>query len=209
MQFSRALALSGLSRTQQCIAHAACKGLFISKKSNLCVRLTIFPYRYLSAFKNVKNLCSGFSYCLTVLGNAYVWHGLGSLDSERSAAVQYAGKLGGEITELFQGNNDSDETFWMVLGDEDYATADYWKWRRSSSRTDPRIWRIDASSASVEPVRSFIQGPSVKSSVFVADCVWEIYVIVGFKARANRADIRFGIEVATVRACLTRNLQYR
>ena len=37
--------------------------------------------------------------------------------------------------------------FWMMLGDADYARAEYWKWRPNSATALPRIWRVDASSA--------------------------------------------------------------
>ena len=46
--------------------------------------------------------------------------------------------------ELYENEKNNDEMFWMILGDEDYANADYWKWRNNSPLIDARIWRVNA-----------------------------------------------------------------
>jgi hypothetical protein len=99
--------------------------------------------------KNVSNLCSAFSYCLTLLGTCYVWYGKGSLPGERQAALGYALSLGVESSpvELIEQESDDNEMFWMMLGNDDYARADYWKWRPDLATALPRIWRVDSSSA--------------------------------------------------------------
>lgn len=95
---------------------------------------------------NVKNLCSGFSYCVSALGTVYVWYGIGSLDIERKAALEYADRIRGEarVVEIWQGEEgDDDEMFWMLLGQEPFADADYWQWRRSAKcSVQPSIWRV-------------------------------------------------------------------
>jgi hypothetical protein len=104
----------------------------------------------------VSNLCSGFSYCLTLLGSSYVWHGRGSLPRERSASRAYAHALaadGAAIVELVEGVNDDDEMFWMMLGEREYASADYWRWRANSGSAEPAaVWRARAGNAKA-PVR--------------------------------------------------------
>lgn len=100
------------------------------------------------SLQNVRNLCSGFSYCLTILDTVYVWHGCGSTVLERKAAVKYAESLvrtSAPPVELLEGENDSDEMFWMILGDEQFAKADYWQWRKTSPIIDPSIWKVEAS----------------------------------------------------------------
>lgn len=54
------------------------------------------------------------------------------------------------MVELIEGESDNNEMFWMMLGERDYANADYWKWRPSTT-TDcvPRIWRVDGADATV------------------------------------------------------------
>ncbi len=98
----------------------------------------------------MSNLCSAFSYCLTLLRTSYVWHGKGSLPIERQAALEYAQTLTTEVSslkELIEQESDNNELFWMMLGESGYASADYWKWRPKSVTTLPRIWRVDALSA--------------------------------------------------------------
>lgn len=98
--------------------------------------------------QGVKNLCSAFSYCLSILGTIYVWYGLGSVTAERKAALAYARSIHAEadVVELTQGENDDNEMFWMILGDSPFAEADYWRWRRTSSLDiNPSVWRVDAS----------------------------------------------------------------
>lgn len=102
---------------------------------------------YVLAVKNVSNLCSGFSYCLTILDTLYVWHGCGSKQQERDAAFKYAQNLaakGSTVVNLVEGESDDDEMFWMMLGEDDYAKADYWKWRRTTPDVNPRAWQVNA-----------------------------------------------------------------
>jgi hypothetical protein len=89
---------------------------------------------------------------LTILDRVYVWCGCGSPYRERNAALDYAQGLAAKgtiVVELTEGESDDDELFWMMLGDDEYARADYWKWRRSAGGSDPRIWRIDNENGSV------------------------------------------------------------
>lgn len=63
--------------------------------------------------------------------------------------MTYAQKLceksvSGSVTELVENENDDDEMFWMILGDEGFGRADHWRWRAVASSIEPRIWRVDA-----------------------------------------------------------------
>lgn len=105
-------------------------------------------------------MCSGYSYCVSILDQIYVWHGCGSTPKERNAARDYAQAIALEgtiITELREGDDDADnEMFWTVLGDSgDYAKADYWRFRNTSVPSDSRCWIVDAT-AEGEPVRHFL-----------------------------------------------------
>ena len=99
--------------------------------------------------QNVKYLCSGFSYCISVLDTLWVWYGCGTTQTERDAAKRYSQSLasGKNVIEVEEGQED--EMFWMFLGDDGYARADYWKWKKQTAEmnekhADPRIWRIEA-----------------------------------------------------------------
>lgn len=97
-------------------------------------------------YQHVKHLCSGYSYCISVLDTLWVWYGCGSVQPEREAVKRYSQHLGSgkNIVEVEEGQED--EMFWMFLGDEGYARADYWKWKKQApgveKNNDPRIWRI-------------------------------------------------------------------
>lgn len=80
----------------------------------------------------------------------YIWHGHGSTPVEQEAATRYAEALanGGPISEIYEGKeseDDAEDMFWMIIGNDAFASADYWKWRGSSPSVDPTIWRVDAS----------------------------------------------------------------
>jgi hypothetical protein len=78
----------------------------------------------------------------------YVWHGCGSMEQERHAAVTYAQGLAGKdgkVVELKEKEDDEDdEMFWMMLGEDAYARADYWRWRPQAI-WEPRLLRVDSS----------------------------------------------------------------
>ncbi|KIY48590.1 hypothetical protein FISHEDRAFT_43148 [Fistulina hepatica ATCC 64428] len=151
---------------------------------------------------DVKNMCSGFSYCFSLLGTQYVWHGCGSVRAERETALRYARALtssvGEEVVELSEGN-DEDEMFWTILGDGAFAKADYWRWRPTidPAERDARAWRVDASASEcLSPAHAFWQSADIDQHVYVVDCVWEYYVVIGQNARGKRRDIGLGISVA-------------
>ncbi|KAJ6499178.1 hypothetical protein C8R45DRAFT_1126495 [Mycena sanguinolenta] len=145
----------------------------------------------------IKNLCSGFSYCVSILNSVYVWHGRGSTPSERDAAMDYAKTLTPNPDVLIENESDDDEMFWMVLGDAaEYAKADYWRWRPSVTFT-PRIWCADASQKNaISPVQSFRQEQAPHTSVYILDCVFEFFVLIPSGARGKRRDIRLALSAA-------------
>jgi hypothetical protein len=149
---------------------------------------------------HISNLCSAFSYCLTLLGTSYVWYGKGSLPRERQTALEYAQSLtteGSSLVELIEQESDDNEFFWMMLGDAGYASADYWKWRPKLPTTLPRIWRVDPSAAPyLTNVLAFSTQSKVDSFVYLIDCIWELFVLVGAKARGSRQDIRLALSSA-------------
>ncbi|KAL4260612.1 Gelsolin-like domain-containing protein [Pleurotus pulmonarius] len=149
---------------------------------------------------NVKSLCSGFSYCLSILDTLYVWHGRGSPPKERQAALDYAHRLSSDpdnIHGLVEGENDDDEMFWLILGSDEYARADYWRWRRESEFTNPRVWSVNTRGDQLfRPVLTILEEKSPQETIFLIDCIWEFFVLVGRKARGRRRDIRLAVSTA-------------
>ncbi|KAK2463183.1 hypothetical protein APHAL10511_004838 [Amanita phalloides] len=149
---------------------------------------------------SVNNLCSAFSYCISMLNSIYVWYGCGSTEVERQAALRYAQDFtpdGQRPTELSEGESDGDHTFWMMLGGQDYAKADYWKWRKEAITIDPIIWRVQAK-ADPAVTQLYLLSPrkGFHEGVYIIDCIWEFFVLVGYQARGYRQDIRLALVVA-------------
>ncbi|KAG9012779.1 hypothetical protein FRB93_001333 [Tulasnella sp. JGI-2019a] len=145
-----------------------------------------------------KNLCSAFSYVATLLNTIYVFHGKGATDRERSEASKYANSLlsdGTSPKEFEEG--EEDEMFSMILGEDNHAMADFWKYRSVSNKCAADLFRIE--SMADDPVQRLdeVAAESIDpSAVFVLDGTFEIFVIVGADARQQRQDIHLALSVA-------------
>jgi hypothetical protein len=51
-------------------------------------------------------------------------------------------------------------------------------------------------------VPAFSTESNVYASVYLLDCIWELFVVVGMKARNTRRDIHLALSVARVRQLL-------
>ena len=84
---------------------------------------------------------------MSILETFYVWLGRGSLPAEQAAARVYAMSLAPSpeaVLELTEEEGEAAEMFWAILGDGDYARADYWKWRTEPETVvDPRVWAVN------------------------------------------------------------------
>jgi hypothetical protein len=102
----------------------------------------------------ITNLCSAFSYCVSVLGAIYVWHGRGSSAEERQQCMTCAQSLAGDsltVTEFDEG--EEDPMFWMMLGEESFASAHYWQFKPEVTTFSPKLYRVTASEIA-QPVRA-------------------------------------------------------
>ncbi|KIJ49349.1 hypothetical protein M422DRAFT_246441 [Sphaerobolus stellatus SS14] len=147
----------------------------------------------------IWNLCSAYSYCLAILGTVYVWHGRGSTEDERKVAATYAQSLTNSpssVVEFDEGNED--EMFWLILGNEGYANADFWKFKDQLERVGPRFFSIDSTNRKL-PIQVLAGTPALEFSeggVFVVDCRLEVFVVVTPGARGRRADIQLALFLA-------------
>lgn len=103
----------------------------------------------------MSNLCSAYSYCITALDAVYVWHGRGTTQTERESAATNARTIAGpekDIEEFEEGKEDP--MFFMLLGEDPWANADYWKYRSQLAKTAvrPRMFIVDARDKK-QPVR--------------------------------------------------------
>lgn len=150
---------------------------------------------------HVKHLCSGYSYCVSVLDTLWVWYGCGSVQTEREAAKRYSQHLGSDknIVEVEEGQED--EMFWMFLGDEGYANANYWKWKKQApgveKNIDPRIWMVSdaGNGGEIQELETFPAAEAVKA-VVVLHLAYEVFVLVGSLVRGSRHEIALGLTFA-------------
>jgi len=137
---------------------------------------------------------------VTILDSVYVWYGCGSTSRERNAALQYAETMTKESVspiELYEGENDNDEMFWLILGDDGFAKADYWRWRMNLANTEPSIWRVDLASGGpfIRTVELISMEQDHQDSVYLINCIWEFFVLVCEHARGNRQAIRLALDI--------------
>ena len=50
---------------------------------------------------------------------------------------------------MTEGEDDQDEMFWAMLGDEAWASADYWQWRKEAANVNPRVWLVEDGASKV------------------------------------------------------------
>ncbi|KAF8507458.1 hypothetical protein BU17DRAFT_57402 [Hysterangium stoloniferum] len=147
----------------------------------------------------IWNLCSAYSYVVSILDALYVWHGRGSSEDERHVALAYAQSLSStaqNVVEFEEGTED--EMFWLMLGEDGYANADHWKFRKELDRLGARLYAIDASKtkAPVQVLPGASAAGLAEDNVIVVDCRLEIFVLVTAHARGKRTDIQLGLFLA-------------
>lgn len=149
-----------------------------------------------------------------------MWHGLGATPEERQAALEYARSLASDpeaVIELTEGHGDEDEMFWLILGEGEYAKADYWKWKPSIPSLGVKSWLVDTNGVQKnvshycrisygfsDDTSQLVRRASIEAEgdaqdhVYLLDCVLEYYVLVGSEARDKRRDIRLALHLANV-----------
>lgn len=74
-----------------------------------------------------------------------MWHGRGSHSSQRKIAMSYANALLTDMKTLIElEEGKENDLFIMLLGDDDYASANYWRWKAEDPQYDLRIWEIQS-----------------------------------------------------------------
>jgi hypothetical protein len=101
--------------------------------------------------QHIRNLCSAYSYVISVMGVIYVWHGRGSRPNETSHATSYASLLSNDSTNIIElKEGQEDPMFWACLGDDAWASADYWNERNQhEGRASSSTWKVDFSGSPI------------------------------------------------------------
>ncbi len=153
-----------------------------------------------------------------MIGSVYVFHGRGSSEAERAQSRKYADNLvlPGVTPVVFE-EDQEDEMFAMMLGEESHAMADFWKYRNLVDDCVADLYRIDSSAKPIvrrsphryswsytHPTAQIQQLAEVAAecidpaAVFVLDGTFELFVLVGSDARGSRTDIRTALSLADV-----------
>jgi len=134
----------------------------------------------------------------TMIGSVYVFHGRGSVPSERQQALEYAKSLcPADVSPISFEEGQEDEMFSMMLGDEVHAMADFWKYRSLVEDCAAELYRVDSKMTPAVQQLEEVAAESIDpSAVFILDGRLELFIIVGSDARGLRADIRLAISVA-------------
>lgn len=170
---------------------------------------------------SATSLCSASTFVLSAIGKVYLWHGVGSVESERQAARDFAcSGLAARSSSMVEMDEDHEtDMWWSFLGGNDtdvstaprtdcYAKAWHHRRRRlhaaaATSLLRPRLFLVTRKGAALEEVTNS-EGEScfTSSDIPVAGvCVIlaprsEVYVLVGPDARTKRKEIGFALDTA-------------
>ncbi|KAG8936879.1 hypothetical protein FRC02_010741 [Tulasnella sp. 418] len=146
-----------------------------------------------------RNLCSAYSYVASIIDTIYVFHGKGSTDVERGEAYLYAQSIssndGANIVQFEEGSEDL--MFSMSLGDDDYASADFWRFRKNVLDTSTWLYKVDTGdNPKVQWIQEVAAESIVPTGVYIVQAPMELYVVVGGEARSLRKDILHAMHAA-------------
>lgn len=147
-----------------------------------------------------------------MLGDFFVWHGMGSATDVRKAATAYVHDLRGDpskpVAEYEEGHED--ELFWTCFErGVEYANA--WHHQRTPLLSEedrvPHLWTTVSPGVGSGPTKLREQAPFSaldirRNGVSVLQLPLEIYVLIGPDARSQRSEIGAAIEAANTRARL-------
>lgn len=141
-----------------------------------------------------RSLCSGYSTTFSALGEVYAWLGEGSLEAERRACCEFAEAIadGRTVTVLPEGEETA--MFWHHLpGDNEYASAQYWR-RRPSYPERTTVIRVDGASS---PFALVPEGRVPTDAVSIIDGgSAEHWVVVPEAVKARKAEIKTALDAA-------------
>lgn len=149
------------------------------------------------------SLCSAYSYILQKPRCTIVWHGLGSVHQERSGALSIALEISGSRVprdRIFEVREEKEPgVFWESFPKDlptDYASASYWKYRSyDPPGLQTRVFTL-RSNFSIEEIHDATQTDLRSENVYVVDAYFEVYVLIGFRARTNTKAIDAALSFA-------------
>lgn len=152
------------------------------------------------------SLCSAYSAIVQLMGDVFVWHGIGATKAVRQGAVHYASKLReskSQISEYEEGFED--ELFWTCFEKgSPYSSAWHHRFLPLLGRDQlkSRLFGIQYAGSSAKLVEHspFSALDVRRDGVFLLQLPMEIYVLVGPDARSHRHSIAAMLEAGSTLA---------
>ncbi|RDA84944.1 hypothetical protein CP532_5160 [Ophiocordyceps camponoti-leonardi (nom. inval.)] len=159
-----------------------------------------------------SSLCSGFSYLLAQSGKCFLWKGKGSDVAEVSCArlVGIDLSLTGELIECDDGNEPA--SFWDMFDAESPkpVSAAHWRLKPSYDKYRSRLFCSDAESEQqMYEIHPFVQADLSPSHIYLLDAFFELYVVVGAKAKSQYVSFRNALDFAQEYAILAAGIEDR
>ncbi|PWN32181.1 uncharacterized protein FA14DRAFT_85672 [Meira miltonrushii] len=151
-----------------------------------------------------SSLCSSLSVIVELMGDVFVWHGMGSVPAIREGALQYAKALSPQAKKIAQYEEGSeDELFWTCF---DRATAYSNAWHHQflpllrEDQLANRLYnlQVQGSIAKVTEQTPFSALDIKRDGVYLLQLPMELYILIGPDARSHRNAIGAMIEAASV-----------
>ncbi|KAI6373654.1 hypothetical protein MCOR25_003426 [Pyricularia grisea] len=157
------------------------------------------------------SLCSGFPYLITQNGKCFLWKGKGSDVDELSCARLIGMDLAlmGELVEVDDGNETPE--FWNIFdGQMRAGSADHWRLKPNYQKYCGRLFRSDAGDEQqIAEISPFSQVDLDPAGIYIIDCFFEMYIVVGYGAQPQYASFRNALDFAQEYAILASSMEDR
>ncbi|TLD30335.1 hypothetical protein PspLS_02001 [Pyricularia sp. CBS 133598] len=157
------------------------------------------------------SLCSGFPYLITQNGKCFLWKGKGSDVDELSCARLIGMDLAlmGELVEVDDGNETPE--FWNIFdGQMRAGSADHWRLKPNYQKYCGRLFRSDAGDQQqIAEISPFSQVDLDPAGIYIIDCFFEMYIVVGYGAQPQYASFRNALDFAQEYAILASSMEDR
>ncbi|KAI6366686.1 hypothetical protein MCOR21_005212 [Pyricularia oryzae] len=157
------------------------------------------------------SLCSGFPYLITQNGKCFLWKGKGSDVDELSCARLIGMDLAlmGELVEVDDGNEPPE--FWNIFdGQMRAGSADHWRLKPNYQKYCGRLFRSDAGDQQqIAEISPFSQVDLDPAGIYIIDCFFEMYIVVGYGAQPQYASFRNALDFAQEYAILASSMEDR
>ena len=90
-----------------------------------------------------EEFCSGFSYVVKKDGDAFVWHGNGSLSEEIAAARRFAGEISPQAKEMMESDPAGCAELWKHFDGNVYASEGFWRRKYDLNGFNPNLYVVE------------------------------------------------------------------